>query len=96
MLITTFPKCFCAHIYSYALFLISYSFKPNLQKGKGRKTKKGDLLLRSINRKDLLIHNWLDIRALDRAVHILEQISAAHEETPDRAYFSSALTPNPK
>ena len=32
MLITTFPKCFCAHIYSYALFLVSYCFKKNRRK----------------------------------------------------------------
>ena len=83
MLITTFPKCFCAHIYSYALFLVSYCFKTT--------SRKGSLLLRSVNRKDLLINNRLDIRALDRAVHVLEQISAADEDTPDRAWFSSAL-----
>jgi hypothetical protein len=62
----------------------------NLQKG-GKKIRKGSLLLRSVNRKDLLINNRLDIRALDRAVHVLEQISAADEDTPDRAWFSSAL-----
>ena len=89
MLITTFPKCFCAHIYSYALFLVSYSSKQPPERGK--ENKKGDLLLRSVNRKDLLINNRLDIRALDRAVHVLEQISAADEDTPDRAWFSSAL-----
>jgi len=48
----------------------------NLQKG-GKKIRKGSLLLRSVNRKGLLINNRLDIRALDRAVHVLEQISAA-------------------
>jgi hypothetical protein len=69
MLITTFPKCFCAHMYSYALFLVSYSLKPSR---KGEKIKKRDLLLRSVNREGLLINNWLDIRALDRAVHVLE------------------------
>ena len=62
----------------------------NLQKG-GKKIRKGSLLLRSVNRKGLLINNRLDIRALDRAVHVLEQISAADEDTPDRAWFSSAL-----
>ena len=40
MLITTFPKCFCAHIYSYALFLVSYSLKTTSRKG-GKKTRMG-------------------------------------------------------
>jgi hypothetical protein len=65
----------------------------NLQK-RGEENKNGDLLLRSVNREDLLINNRLDIRALDRAVHVLEQISAADEDTPYRAWFSSALAPS--